>query len=159
MNQHAFAQLDRFGLAYASDGRAPLRETGALATTQAGPHRISWSGETSPCIQLPTTLPTMDELLGRSINGVIIDESNIAALILGLTETPRDHVFTLHAELEGRKLAPIFDKLLSGWQAQGYNLGSMADLYKSVRGRTLPISPVSWGKMPGRSGELIVQAG
>jgi undecaprenyl phosphate-alpha-L-ara4FN deformylase len=158
MNQHAFAQLDAFGLAYASDGRAPLTEAGAVAASQAGPHRISLSGKTLSCVQLPTSLPTLDELLGRTIGRVIIDESNIAAIILKLTETPRDHVFTLHAELEGQKLAPIFEQLLSGWQAQGYNLGSMADHYRSVRSQALPICPVSWGEVPGRSGELIVQA-
>lgn len=159
MNQHAFAQLDALGLAYASDGRAQLTEAGALANANAGPHRISQSNKTLSCIQLPTTLPTLDELLGRSIDGVILDESNIAAAILKLTETPRNHVFTLHAELEGQKLAPIFDKLLRGWLAQGYNLGSMADHYQSVRNQTLPTSPVNWGEVPGRSGELIVQAG
>ena len=32
------------------------------------------------------------------------------------------HVFTLHAELEGMKLAPVLEQLLDGWKAQGYRL-------------------------------------
>jgi undecaprenyl phosphate-alpha-L-ara4FN deformylase len=107
---------------------------------------------------LPTTLPTLDELLGRTINGVTLDESNAADFLLSLTETPRDHVYTLHAELEGQKLAPIFERLLTGWQAQGYLLGSMAEHYRKVKDQPLPTYPVSWGTLPGRSGELIVQA-
>lgn len=157
MNADAFRRLDAFGMAYASDGRALLTDTGALAHESAGPYRLSIDGETLACIQLPTTLPTLDELLGRSVGGKVIDTSNIATTILGLTEIPRDHVFTLHAELEGQKLAPIFDQLLRGWQAQGYTLGSMASHYAKVKDDDLPVRPVSWGEMPGRSGELIVE--
>jgi hypothetical protein len=88
---------------------------------------------------------------------VEIDESNIAATILSLTETPRDHVFTLHAELEGQKLAPIFKRLLIGWKAQGYDLASMAQYYHKLAGDALPVLPLNWGQLPGRSGELIIQ--
>ena len=158
MNEHAYAQLDAFGIAYSGDGRAPLTESGALADPASGPHRLQIFGKTSNCIQLPGTLPTLDELLGRSMDGVMLDESNIAAHILRLTATPRDHVFTLHAELEGQKLAPIFEQLLTGWQQQGYAFGSMADYYRQVKDQALPTYPVSWGAVPGRSGELIVQA-
>lgn len=133
MNEHAFAQLDKFGMAYASDGRARLVEGGAMADPASGPHRLAIDGKTLSCIQLPTTLPTLDELLGRTIDGVVIDPSNIAATILRLTESPRDHVFTLHAELEGQKLAPIFEQLLTGWRAQGYDLVSMANHYDKVK--------------------------
>jgi undecaprenyl phosphate-alpha-L-ara4FN deformylase len=158
MNEHAFAQLDAFGMNYASDGRCALDESGVLAGAIAGPHRLTAFGKTLSCIQLPTTLPTLDELLGRTIDGSVIDASTIAPMILKLTATPRDHVFTLHAELEGQKLAPIFDELLTGWQAQGYDLVSMADYYEKVKNAPLPVCPISWGELPGRSGELIVQA-
>ncbi len=158
MNEHAFAQLDAFGIAYASDGRAVLTECGALADPSAGPHRLIALDKTLSCVQLPTTLPTLDELLGRRIAGRSIDESNLAAALLDLTRTPRDHVFTLHAELEGQKLAPIFEQLLAGWQAQGYDLVSMAEYYDTVKNLQLPACPISWGQLPGRSGELIVQS-
>lgn len=157
MNEYAFAQLDAFGMGYASDGRCQLTEDGFLVDTSAGPHRLSLAGKASRCIQLPTTLPTLDELLGRTINGTIIDESNIADALLRLTEQPRDHVFTLHAELEGQKLAPTFEKLLAGWRAQGYEFSSMGDYHQKVNGHTLPVKPIQWGQLPGRSGELIVE--
>jgi undecaprenyl phosphate-alpha-L-ara4FN deformylase len=157
MNAAAFRQLDAFGFAYASDGRARLRDDGHLADPQAGPYRLRDAGQTLACIQLPTTLPTLDELLGRSIGGRVIDLSNIAQFLLSLTATPRDHVFTLHAELEGQKLAPIFTQLLAGWKSQGYALGSMATHHAQVRDTDLPSADIGWGSLPGRSGELIVQ--
>jgi undecaprenyl phosphate-alpha-L-ara4FN deformylase len=152
MNTHAFARHDAAGYRYASDGRALLREDGALADADAGPYRMPGLD----CIQMPTTLPTLDELLGREIGGRVIGEDNIAEHLLGLTAAPRDHVYTLHAELEGQKLAPIFERLLSGWKAQGYRLAAMADYHENIKGLPLPVHPMQWGQLPGRSGDLIV---
>ncbi|WP_373889287.1 xylanase [Massilia sp. TS11] len=153
MNPHAFAEHDAAGYAYASDGRARLLANGALADPAAGPHRLSGLRH----IQMPTTLPTLDELLGRSIDGVTITPANVAQHLLKLTAgATRDHVYTLHAELEGQKLAPVFTALLQGWQAQGYRLASMADYYDKLKDQDLPELPISWGELPGRSGELIV---
>jgi undecaprenyl phosphate-alpha-L-ara4FN deformylase len=153
MNQHAFIEHDAAGYRYASDSRAQLADNGALQDPEAGPYRV----QGSHCIQLPTTLPTLDELLGREVDGVTISTANIAGHLLALTEgAKRDHVYTLHAELEGQKLAPIFEQLLSGWKAQGYRLASMADYYQKVKEQPLPQYPLSWGEVPGRSGELIV---
>lgn len=158
MNPHAFAQLDAFGMVYASDGRAMLTESGTLANAAAGPHRLSVNGKTLSHIQLPTTLPTLDEILGRTIDGVTIDTGNVAAFLLKLTEQARDHVYTLHAELEGQKLAPIFEQLLAGWKAQGYDCVAMVDYHAKVKNEDVPVLPLQWGELPGRSGELIVQA-
>jgi hypothetical protein len=153
MNNAAFVEHDAAGYAYASDGRAALRDDGSLLDPAIGPHRF----QGTRCVQLPTTLPTLDELLGRTIDGVTLDTANIAAHLLKLTAgATRDHVYTLHAELEGQKLSPIFEELLSGWKAQGYQLASMADYYQKVKDLPLPDYPVSWGEVPGRSGELIV---
>lgn len=155
MNEHAFARLDGFHMAYASDGRAMLKENGELANPDAGPYRLRINSKTLSCVQMPTTLPTMDELLGRTINGVVVDTSNIAATILGLTSTQKNHVFTLHAELEGQKLAPILEQLLTGWRRQGYACISMADYYRTLNLDDLPAHALSWADVPGRSGELV----
>jgi peptidoglycan/xylan/chitin deacetylase (PgdA/CDA1 family) len=153
MNEHAFRRHDAQGYAYASDGRAMLLDDGAMADPQAGPYRLTDMRH----IQMPTTLPTLDELLGREVDGAELTTQNIAAHLLKLTaQNRRDHVYTLHAELEGQKLAPIFEQLLSGWKAQGYQLASMADYYEKIKHDPLPEYPVQWGELPGRSGELIV---
>jgi len=157
MNSHAFTQLDAFGFDYASDGRACLNHDGTLCDPSAGPYQIINEGSVMSCIQLPTTLPTLDEMLGRVINGRVIDTGNIAETILGLTAAPRDHVFTLHAELEGQKFAPIFQQLLAGWKTQGYEMGSMATHHARLGRQSLPTAEICWGALPGRSGEMILQ--
>lgn len=153
MNPHAFARHDKAGYRYASDGRALLRDDGALLDPRSGPYRLPGGS----CIQMPTTLPTLDELLGRTVGGRRLDGSNVAAHLLQLTANRhRDHVYTLHAELEGQRLAPAFERLLAGWAAQGYRLASMAAYHETIRQAVLPELAPCWGTVPGRSGELIV---
>jgi undecaprenyl phosphate-alpha-L-ara4FN deformylase len=145
MNASAFEQLDDWGMAYASDGRG------------SGPHHISVNGRVLKHLQLPTTLPTLDELIG----GDGLDEHNVARHLLGLTDSSngqqatRDQVYTLHAELEGGLLAPVFEALLKGWLAQGHELVTMGGLYERCRSLRWPTKPLLWGTVPGRSGELI----
>ena len=155
MNPHAFAQLDAYGIQYASDSRAMLNPDGSLSHQAAGPYRLSVDQREFQCIQMPTTLPTLDEMLGLEIDGEQISESNIAAAILKLTAEPRNHVFTMHAELEGQKLAPILVELLNGWSEQGYQCISMGQYYANLREQELPSHPLTWAELPGRSGELL----
>ncbi|KMY85600.1 Polymyxin resistance protein PmrJ, putative deacetylase [Candidatus Paraburkholderia calva] len=144
MNDHAFEQIDAWGICYASDGRGHM------------PYIPVLEGRTLGHVQMPTTLPTLDEILG--IDG--IDESNVAAHLLKHTaDNPHDQVFTLHAELEGQKLAPVFEQLLAGWRAQGHTFATMGDYHATLDRSTLPTYHVTWGEIPGRAGELIVQPG
>lgn len=141
-NEHGLAQIDRWAMRWASDGRG------------TGPYRPVVAGRLLSHVQWPTTLPTFDELLG--LDG--LDESNVYRALLSRTERlDRDQVFTLHAELEGALLAPAFDALLSGWRAQGHELVAGGDLMQGLDEALLPARPLSWGEVPGRSGELMVE--
>jgi len=66
-------------------------------------------------------------------------------------------VFTLHAELEGMKLLPVLQRLIAGWQAQGYALVSTATLRAGLDPDRLPLCDVVAGTVPGRSGTLACQ--
>jgi len=140
MNAAAFRQIDAWNMAYSSDGRG------------SGPYVPVVDGAALRHVQLPTTLPTFDELIGR--DGV--DEESVAEAMLARTAGASDHVFTLHAELEGGLLAPALRRLLHGWRAQGHALVPLARYHERVRERPLRRLPVAWGEIPGRSGELIV---
>lgn len=143
MNAEAFRQIDAWGMAYASDSRG------------SSPCYPVVDGQRCRHVQLPTTLPTLDEMIG--IDGVTAD--NVDAALLRLTDGvggDQDHVFTLHAELEGGRLAPIFARLLAGWRAQGHRFVSMRQLFAGVDKCALGTVPVRWGEVAGRSGELIV---
>lgn len=149
MNEAAFEQLDHWGIAYSSDGRA---EPNLM------PYRLALSSGNAKHVQYPTTLPTFDELIG--INGA--DEFDAVEQLLAITQSnPNDQVFTLHAELEGQKLLPAFEKLLAGWLNQGHDLVTMGQLHQSWEATKqldkIAVLPLTWGEIPNRSGELIIQ--
>ena len=143
MNPHAIRMTQRLGFDYASDGRG------------THPFMPVWNAEIVHCPQLPTTLPTLDELIG--LDG--ITEDNVHQHLLELTRNPpaTGHVFTLHAEMEGMKLAPAFDRLLTGWKAQGYELLSLRSMRDALDPARLPRHELAMGEIPGRSGTLLVQ--
>jgi undecaprenyl phosphate-alpha-L-ara4FN deformylase len=142
MNAHALRLTQRLGFDYCSDGRG----------THA--HLPIWRAEPIRCPQFPTTLPTLDELVG--LDGVT--EENVAAHLLERTREPAaPQVFTLHAELEGMRLAPAFEQLIVGWKAQGWMLGPTRALVESVEPMALPRCTVAPGTVPGRTGTLLVQ--
>ena len=142
MNRHALRLMQRSGFEYSSDTRG------------THPFIPTWRAEIIACPQLPTTLPTLDELMNR--DGITLD--NIAEHILKLTAEPSatGHVYTLHAELEGGKWLPIFEKLLQGWQKQGYELVSLRQYLKNLNVNSLPRREVVMREIEGRIGKLAV---
>lgn len=147
MNDDALRQLDTWGMRYASDGRVADDET------DLGPFRPWVGGRALDCIQIPTTLATLDELIGVDDR----DALGAAQVLLDRTASRSiDEMFTLHAELEGMKLIDAFEALIVGWKAQGITLGTMAEAHLRIdRGRVRERT-WRWGAIDGRSGELMV---
>ncbi len=143
INIHALRLEQRLGFAYCTDTRGsapfiPVRNAEAIL-----------------CPQLPTTLPTLDELIGR--DG--FTEQNVAQHLLALSEEggAQGHVYTLHAELEGMKLAPVLEALLAGWRQRGFELVSLEDYFRALDAAALPYHEVVMGEVPGRAGLLALQ--
>jgi peptidoglycan/xylan/chitin deacetylase (PgdA/CDA1 family) len=146
INAHALELEREYGLEFASDTRGQT------------PFWPMLQGRRSSCPQLPTTLPTFDELLGREG----IDESTIAAAVFRRTESNaaganRLQIFTLHAELEGMLLLNSFESLLTRWQAAGATITRMAAIHQQAIQSPLPEQSVIMGEVPGRSGLLAMQ--
>ena len=143
MNPHALRLTQRLGFSYASDTRG------------THPFMPVCNGELILCPQLPTTLPTLDELIGMDD----ITPDNVHEHLLQLTREPplHGHVYTLHAELEGMKLLPVFERLLAGWRDQGYALTSTKAVFDDLDAAQLPRHEVIRGEYPGRSGTLMLQ--
>ena len=142
MNIHALRLTQRLGFDYCSDGRG------------THPHLPIWNAEPIRCPQLPTTLPTLDEMIGLDD----VTEDNVAAHLLERTrDVSRAQVFTLHAELEGMRLAGAFEQLVLGWKAQGWTLGPVRALYEAVEPMALPRCTTGPGTIAGRTGTLLVQ--
>jgi peptidoglycan/xylan/chitin deacetylase (PgdA/CDA1 family) len=103
--------------------------------------------------QLPTTLPTLDELIGREDLGGV----DPVAHLLALTEAGGDQVFTLHAELEGGAYLDGFERLLGAWRARGFELADLGSYARTRDLARLPRCTIVAGTVAGRSGTLAVQ--
>jgi hypothetical protein len=106
-------------------------------------------------MQLPTTLPTFDELIG--VDGRDAQAAAEEILRRSRAGSGDTHVFTLHAELEGQKLLPQFEFLLGRWRETGMQLISMHDYHRSLDNSSIARHELLWGGVPGRSGTLAVQ--
>jgi undecaprenyl phosphate-alpha-L-ara4FN deformylase len=143
INAHALALEEAFGFRYASDVRG---ESAFYPRME---------GVVSTCLQMPTTLPTLDELIGTG--DITADNVHEVVFEASRKVLPDGHVYTLHAELEGMALSPVMQRLLAGWQAAGDTLGALRDSCASLDRAALPTRQVAWGEVPGRSGALALQ--
>jgi peptidoglycan/xylan/chitin deacetylase (PgdA/CDA1 family) len=147
MNPQALRLTQRFGYRWASDCRG------------THPFVPVWDGEIVTCPQLPTTLPTVDELIGTDD----ITPDNVHLHLLRITAQSvagtkhRDHVFTLRAELEGLKLSDSLERLLAGWREQGYELVSLGTMRDALDPALLPRHEMVRGEIPGRAGFVMLQ--
>jgi len=142
-NADSLAAYDEAGLLYASDvrGTHPFypRAEGAVFRT----------------IQVPTTLPTLDELLGMPEHPL----SSIPAYFLSLILPGRLNVLTVHAELEGMRYLPLFRDLLERAGAGHIRVLPLRDAVVGIISDPsgIPVCDLVPGTVAGRSGTVSVQ--
>lgn len=152
VNDHLPALEGELGFLYASDtrGRCPF------LPVMAGPvSGSSGMGRPQPPPQLPTTLPTLDEIIDQpdlsdhDLHQVLYQSSRELA--------PSGHVLTLHAEREGLALQPVLERLLIMWQSAGDALVPLRDIAERLDPTRLPRHRIIWDQVPGRAGRVAVQ--
>jgi hypothetical protein len=144
MNRVAYRQEARLELAYASDTRGEQ------------PFWPIVEGESVRCLQLPTTLPTLEELL--ILSGGDIENAHDRLLRSTAMEQEYGHVFSLSAEFEGIKQLSVLEQLLDGWMEQGYRMISLAELHAMLDPTCLPYHAVDTGSVEGESDLLALQS-
>lgn len=103
-------------------------------------------------LQIPVTLPTYDEALGR--DGVT--DANYNDHQIGLLTEERPNVLTIHAEAEGGKCAEMFDVYLDRVKQLGYEIIPLGELARRVKD-SAPDGAMELREFPGREGVLAVQ--
>jgi len=106
-------------------------------------------------LQIPTTLPTLDELLGRS-------EYPMNKLTPFYLSQLIDHIpntLTVHAEIEGMKYLSWFKYFLQEAIAQHITFITMETIARQclVNRNVIPICSLIQGEIEGRSGTLAIQ--
>ncbi|MDD3886397.1 MAG: polysaccharide deacetylase family protein [Victivallaceae bacterium] len=103
-------------------------------------------------LQIPVTLPTYDEMLGR--DGVT--DANYNDRQIALLTQSHPNVLTVHAEAEGGRCAAMFDEYLTRVLAAGWRVVTLGELAAEVRD-TAPAGYMQLDDFPGREGQLAVQ--
>ncbi|MGI6783924.1 MAG: polysaccharide deacetylase family protein [Aminivibrio sp.] len=141
----SLAVQDELGFDYCSDARG-----------EGGPFLPRMEGRAFKTLQIPTTLPTLDEVYGRED----VPAGEITGYYLGLLG-PGLNVHTIHAEMEGGALSGLFEQLLDGCITRGVTFRTLNDiaLGEALSGRDTPLGDVAPGVLPGRAGTVAVVGG
>jgi len=142
-NAKAFEVYDQNDLLYVSDCRG------------ISPFFPRSDRQTFRTLQIPTTMPTLDELLGRSG----FSEKNINQYYIDNLHSEFRNVHTIHAELEGMQKAKLFEDFLVKATQAGVKFFGLEDWARQLRSRpeTIPFCKVVEGSIPGRSGTVASQ--
>jgi hypothetical protein len=143
-NSFSLSAYDDAHLLYASDARG------------AHPFFPRSDGVIYKTPQVPTTLPTLDELLGRPE----YPEERIIDHYLSLLRTDALNVLTIHAELEGMKQIALFRAFLERIKARRIKVMKLDDIARDLlkAPAAIPVCDLVAGEVDGRSGTLAVQA-
>jgi undecaprenyl phosphate-alpha-L-ara4FN deformylase len=107
-------------------------------------------------LEIPSTLPTLDELMGRPE----FPDSAIAGHLVSLLRADSLNVFTLHAEIEGMGRRAIFRDFLAACRDRGVEFVRLDDEAAAIladRG-AIPVCDQVMGAIDGRSGRVATQA-
>lgn len=142
-NKFSLLAYDEAELLYASDARG----------TQPFFPRV---GNTIfKTLQIPTNLPTLDELLGRPEYPI----DKLTDFYLNQLVDTYPNTFTTHAEIEGMKYLAWFKEFLIKAKSQNIKFVKGEDIAKTVLAnrQAVPVCDLVQGEIEGRSGQMALQ--
>jgi len=141
-NGAALGILDTKGLAYRSDTRGQA------------PYRCAVDGRVMRTPEIPTTLPTMDEVIGT---GGLEQVDAIAQFLLGQFSSSSLNVYTIHAETEGMSHLDTFAAIVHGLKERGAHFVRLDEVAQGLLTAELPVCEVRRTTLPGRAGWISAQ--
>jgi len=107
-------------------------------------------------LEIPSTLPTFDELMGRPE----FPDEKIVGHYLDRLDPNRLNVFTLHAEIEGMGKIELFRQLLSACRERGIKFVRLDEIARELLTdrSSIPICDMAMTEIDGRSGLVATQS-
>ena len=141
-NARALKLLDTMGVAYRSDTRGRT------------PFRCRIDGELLSTVEIPTTLPTLDEVMGRD---GLTDSKALLEFYISQFSADRLNVHTVHAETEGMGELENFTALVRALKERGAKLVRLDEVAARLCDAELPVCDVVRSTLPGRAGWISAQ--
>jgi undecaprenyl phosphate-alpha-L-ara4FN deformylase len=120
-------------------------------TRGGSPFFPSANGRVFRTLEIPSTLPTLDETLAWPELKMDEDQRRFFHEAVRGTE-----VHTIHAEVEGRSKLHLFGQILDGWIAAGVAFITLEELASEILSRRaeVPTRTLARTRLPGRGGEV-----
>jgi undecaprenyl phosphate-alpha-L-ara4FN deformylase len=141
-NNAALVALDAMGLDYRSDTRG------------VAPYRCVVEGRVLATPEIPTTLPTLDEVMGRPD---LPDDGAVRQFYLGLCKPDSLNVHTIHAETEGMGQLESFTAFVRALKERGAKFVQLREVASRLNRAELPLCEVVRTTLPGRAGWISAQ--
>ncbi len=142
INKHVLRYLQEKGLAYSSDTRK--------GTT---PFYPEMGGENFHILQIPTTLPTLDEVIGT----IGTDTHGLVEYYCDML-TDSLHVLTVHAEIEGKSWSGFLEGFIVEAMKRRFVFRRLIDVAEEYTYNPgVPRYSIEYGFVEGRAGEVCVQ--
>jgi undecaprenyl phosphate-alpha-L-ara4FN deformylase len=141
-NDAASIALDTMHLNYRSDTRG------------TAPYRCVVNGKVLTTPEIPTTLPTLDEVMGRED---LRDASAIRDFYLAQCRADALNVHTIHAETEGMGELGNFTGLIRALKGRGATFVQLGQIASRLNRAELPLSEIIRTTLPGRAGWISAQ--
>lgn len=143
VNSHALRFFSENGFVYTSNSRGE------------SPFYPRVNKETFSILEIPSTLPTLDETLGVAGN----DEQTLSEYFLNCL-TDSLNVISVHTELEGAKWIGFLDAFIDKALQGGYRFTRLIDIAHKIGNLpSIPVCDIHYGLVAGRGGEVTLQAG
>ncbi|WP_456412937.1 polysaccharide deacetylase family protein [Thiolapillus sp.] len=144
VNAHLLAMEERLEFRYASDVRGKYPFLPRL-------HNI-----VSRCPQIPTTLPTLSEMLARE--DIEPEKAHEYLYAESRHVLPFGHVYSANADNEGIEHLDFMEKMLVMWKGQEGSLRTLGEIRRELDIEALPVHQIGWGEIPGRKEHLAMQS-
>ena len=143
-NVHSRMVYDEAGLLYGSD------------TRNGAPFFPRLGGRVFQTLEIPSTLPTFDELLGRRE----YPDSRIVPHYLSLLRDDAVNVLTIHAEIEGMGKRSLFRALLAACRERGVTFIRLDEYTRELLANraAIPVRDQILAPIDGRSGVVAMPA-
>jgi peptidoglycan/xylan/chitin deacetylase (PgdA/CDA1 family) len=111
----------------------------------------SAGGRVFRTLEIPTTLPTLDEVLAWPHLGT--EDARRWHYRKAILDT---EVHTIHTEVEGGRYAALFERILDDWSADGVAFVTLSEIAREVLGSHVPVPErtIEKTRLPGRGGRV-----
>jgi undecaprenyl phosphate-alpha-L-ara4FN deformylase len=142
INAYAFDIFHKNDLSYSADTRG------------TEPFFPSMGGRTFPILQIPLTMPTLDEMAG-----LVGTDQAVLARYFADQLTPGLNVFAVHTEFEGNQWVPFLDQFIKLSLNRGYRFEKLTDIAKQLKTNSphFPVCECIYGSIKGRAADVTLQ--